>query len=97
MASAAYSPVRQSSPDASFSDSDADSTAPCTPDERPCMSTSSSSKKVMDPSGRWQLAQQAWLARDSGWVIDGAKDLSRLMKEATAKAHEDVLRPPIVK
>lgn len=43
----------------------------------------------------WELAQAAWLA-DPNWNLDGTRELSHLVKMATAQAHEDVLKPPIV-
>lgn len=45
----------------------------------------------------WEASKAAWLSPSSGWALDGSKDLSHLLKLATAQAHVDVLRPPIVK
>lgn len=58
-------------------------------------SSRSASPLVSTPG--WERARKAWLAPGSGWVLNGEKPLSHLLKEATAQAHTDVLRPPVVK
>jgi len=70
-----------------------------TPDEESADETTAldASRGHGQPSlSRWELARQAWLAPGSGWELSGSKGLSHLLKEATAQAHKDVLRPPVV-